>query len=39
MLANAARRVLFDLPSAERTTSLIEREMQEISRWTDAGVR
>lgn len=39
MLASAARSVLFEVRSAERTTSVIEREMREINRRTDVGVR
>ncbi len=39
MLRDALPNVLFDVPSCERTTSVIEREMREINRRTDVGVR
>lgn len=39
MLRDALPNVLFAIPSAERTTSVIEREMREINRRTDVGVR
>lgn len=39
MLSDALPNVLFAPPSAERTTSVIEREMREINRRTDVGVR
>ena len=39
MLRDALPNVLFDEPSCERTTSVIEREMREINRRTDVGVR
>jgi hypothetical protein len=39
MLTDASENVLFDKPSSERTTSVIEREMREINRRTDVGVR
>ncbi len=39
MLLDAKENVLFDIPSAERTTSVIEREMREINRRSDVGVR
>jgi hypothetical protein len=39
MLSDALPNVLFAVPSAERTTSVIEREMREINRRTDVGVR
>lgn len=39
MLSDALPNVLFEVPSAERTTSVIEREMREINRRTDVGVR
>lgn len=39
MLRDALPNVLFTEPSAERTTSVIEREMREINRRTDVGVR
>lgn len=39
MLAAAASKILYDRPSPERTTSAIEREMREINRRTDVGVR
>lgn len=31
--------ILFDSPSAERTTSLVERQMREVNRRVDVGVR
>lgn len=39
MLVDAKENVLFDVPSRERTTSVIEREMREINRRSDVGVR
>lgn len=39
MLVAAKENVLFDVPSRERTTSVIEREMREINRRSDVGVR
>lgn len=39
MLVDAKENVLFDVPSPERTTSVIEREMREINRRSDVGVR
>lgn len=39
MLVDARENVLFDMPSRERTTSVIEREMREINRRSDVGVR
>lgn len=39
MLRNSLERILYDVPSAERTTSLAEREMREINRRTDVGVQ
>jgi hypothetical protein len=39
MLMDAKENVLFDVPSRERTTSVIEREMREINRRSDVGVR
>ncbi len=39
MLVDAKENVLFDAPSRERTTSVIEREMREINRRSDVGVR
>jgi hypothetical protein len=39
MLVDAMQNVLFDVPSRERTTSVIEREMREINRRSDVGVR
>jgi hypothetical protein len=39
MLVDARENVLFDVPSRERTTSVIEREMREINRRSDVGVR
>ena len=39
MLVDARANVLFDVPSPERTTSVIEREMREINRRSDVGVR
>jgi Transposase, Mutator family len=39
MLVDARMNVLFDVPSPERTTSVIEREMREINRRSDVGVR
>ena len=39
MLVDAKESVLFDVPSRERTTSVIEREMREINRRSDVGVR
>ena len=39
MLVDAQENVLFDVPSGERTTSVIEREMREINRRSDVGAR
>jgi Transposase, Mutator family len=39
MLVDAMQNVLFEVPSPERTTSVIEREMREINRRSDVGVR
>lgn len=39
MLVDARANVLFDVPSPERTTSVMEREMREINRRSDVGVR
>ena len=39
LLEGAAASVLYDEPRAERTTSIAEREMREINRRTDVGVR
>lgn len=39
MLVDARENVLFKVPSRERTTSVIEREMREINRRSDVGVR
>lgn len=39
MLVDAQENVLFDVPSRERTTSVIEREMREINRRGDVGAR
>jgi hypothetical protein len=39
LLEGAAASMLYDQPRAERTTSIIEREMREINRRTDVGVR
>jgi hypothetical protein len=39
LLEGAAASVLYDQPRAERTTSIAEREMREINRRTDVGVR
>ncbi|HEU4322223.1 MAG TPA: transposase [Roseiflexaceae bacterium] len=39
MLVDAKENVLFEVPSRERTTSVIEREMREINRRSDVGVR
>lgn len=39
MLTAAIENVLFEVPSPERTNSVIEREMREINRRTDVGVR
>src|SRR5688500_22733 len=39
MLVDARENVLFEVPSRERTTSVIEREMREINRRSDVGVR
>lgn len=39
MLVDAKENVLFDVPSRERTTSVIEREMREINRRSDVGAR
>ncbi|HYW06219.1 MAG TPA: hypothetical protein VE913_04630 [Longimicrobium sp.] len=39
MLRSSAAQVLYDAPPPERTTSVIEREMREINRRADVGVR
>jgi hypothetical protein len=39
MLVDAGENVLFEVRSPERTTSVIEREMREINRRSDVGVR
>jgi hypothetical protein len=39
MLSDALKNVLFDEPSSERTSSVMEREMREINRRGDLGVR
>ena len=39
MLSDAVENVLFDEPSSERTSSVMEREMREINRRSDVGVR
>lgn len=39
MLSDALDNVLFDEPSSERTSSVMEREMREINRRSDVGVR
>jgi hypothetical protein len=39
MLTDAIENVLFEVPSSERTSSVAEREMREINRRTDVGVR
>ena len=39
MLSDALENVLFDEPSSERTSSVMEREMREINRRSDVGVR
>ncbi|HYW07504.1 MAG TPA: hypothetical protein VE913_11135, partial [Longimicrobium sp.] len=39
MLRSSAAQVLYEAPPPERTTSVIEREMREINRRTDVGVR
>ena len=39
MLQSSAAQVLYDTPPPERTTSVIEREMREINRRADVGVR
>jgi hypothetical protein len=39
MLSDALENVLFDDPSSERTSSVMEREMREINRRSDVGVR
>lgn len=39
MLSDAVDNVLFDKPSSERTSSVMEREMREINRRSDVGVR
>jgi hypothetical protein len=39
MLSDALENVLFDKPSSERTSSVLEREMREINRRSDVGVR
>jgi Transposase, Mutator family len=39
MLSDALENVLFDKPSSERTSSVMEREMREINRRSDVGVR
>lgn len=38
-LERARPYILFDVPSAERTTSLVERQMREINRRVNVGVR
>ncbi len=38
-LASSAPHVLYDAPQPERTTSVIEREMREVNRRIDVGVR
>ncbi|MBB4639375.1 ISH6 family transposase [Longimicrobium terrae] len=38
MLRDSVSRILYDEPSAARTTSLAEREMREVNRRTDVGV-
>lgn len=38
MLRDSESRILYDQPSAARTTSLAEREMREVNRRTDVGV-
>lgn len=39
MLSDALENVLFEKPSSERTSSVMEREMREINRRSDVGVR
>ncbi|HEX8432000.1 MAG TPA: hypothetical protein VF625_11955 [Longimicrobium sp.] len=39
MLKSSAAQVLYDKPPPERTTSVIEREMREVNRRADVGVR
>jgi hypothetical protein len=39
LLQSAAASMLYDQERAERTTSIVEREMREINRRTDVGVR
>lgn len=39
LLSNAEPYILYDPPSAERTTSIMEREMREVNRRTDVGAR
>jgi Transposase, Mutator family len=39
MLRSSLGKILYDVPSAERTTSVAEREMREINRRTDVGVQ
>jgi hypothetical protein len=39
MLSDALENVLFDKPSSERTSSVMEREMREINRRSDVGAR
>lgn len=39
MLSDAMENVLFEKPSSERTSSVMEREMREINRRSDVGVR
>jgi hypothetical protein len=39
LLNNAEPYVLYSPPSAERTTSVMEREMREVNRRTDVGAR
>jgi hypothetical protein len=39
LLDNAEPYVLYDPPSEERTTSVVEREMRELNRRTDVGAR
>lgn len=39
MLSDALGNVLFEKPSSERTSSVMEREMREVNRRSDVGVR
>lgn len=39
LLTNAEPHILYSPPSAERTTSVMEREMREVNRRTDVGAR